>query len=268
MKKYLIQLCFAALTATFLVSCEGEIGSDEPLDYNTGINVVTFGTASTSTQVVSDGEVKIYNAKVQLMGPTVENVTQDITVNVSIDKDASTAVEGTHYMPLEVTSVTLTKENNYLSVIPIKIITSGITPPLTDTPQIVLDIDNIAGGGSNVVLSGNQQTVTIDIEYLCFSNLTGVYLINYSSGAQPHTVTEVSSGVYSCDFFPGWPTDPTTAFTFKDVCGQLTMIDWGYSNVISGTGHVDPGTGDIIWDDVTVEGVSGYENLSWVMVKQ
>src|SRR5690606_29185142 len=116
MKRYLIQLCFAALAATFLASCEGEIGSDEPLDFNTGINAVSFGTASTSAQVVSDGEVKVYNAKIQLMGPSVENVTQDITVNVSIDKDASTAVEGTHYMPLEETSVTLTNENNYLSV--------------------------------------------------------------------------------------------------------------------------------------------------------
>lgn len=268
MKRYLIQLCFAALAATFLASCEGEIGSDEPLDFNTGINAVSFGTASTSAQVVSDGEVKVYNAKIQLMGPSVENVTQDITVNVSIDKDASTAVEGTHYMPLEETSVTLTNENNYLSVIPIRIITNGITPPLTDTPTLVLNIDNITGGSSNVVLSGNHQTVAIDIEYLCFSDLTGVYTINYTSGAQPHTVTEISDGLYECDYFPGFPTDPTTAFTFKDVCGELTMLDWGYTNVIEGTGHVDPGTGDIIWDDVTVEGVAGYENLSWTMVKQ
>ncbi|HET8839806.1 MAG TPA: hypothetical protein VFM82_12525 [Flavobacteriaceae bacterium] len=260
--KFLV-LLFVSLS---MVGClvDDEAVSDS---YGDGPNFVGFDAPAATASLPATGDITIYNVKIKASGPTYMDMTAPITVNVAVDAAASTAVEGVNYLPLETTSVTLTAENNYQALLPVRIVTAGINPPLDESPVLVLDIEGISGG-SDVVVSGITESVSVKIDYLCFSDLSGVYIINYSSGPMPHTVTEISPGLYQCDFFPAWPTDPTTAFTFSDVCGQLTMIDWGYSNVITGTGHVEESTGNIIWDSVTVEGVSGYENLSWTMIKQ
>src|SRR5690606_3878116 len=158
MKRYLKYIGFAAIAAMFLASCDGTIGSDEPLDYNTGINTVEFPSTATGAPVVTDGEVKIYGAKIQVMGPAIEDLSGDVTVDFIVVDTLTTAVVGTHY-ELGSTQVTLSESNNYLATIPIEIITQGITPPHTET--LTLYITNISTSEGSVVISGNSRQVEI-----------------------------------------------------------------------------------------------------------
>src|SRR5690606_15056443 len=102
----------------------------------------------------------------------------------------------------------------------------------------------------------------------CSSDLAGTYTINYSSGVQPHYVTELSPGVYQINSMMGWPTSSYWV-NFTDVCGVLSIDnDWVFSggNPASGEGYVDS-DGNLVWTSVTVEG-AGYDNLSWTMYRQ
>lgn len=266
MKKISFALLFAVVASMTFTSC---LVDDETLadTLDDGPNIVGFENSSTSASFPATGEDQTFYAKVRAIGPNLAEIKQPITVTVSVNEEATTAIEGVHYRPLAVTTFELSPGQNLMSAVPIEIITDGIDPPLAESPVLVLKIESISNQ-ENLVLSGKQEEVSITINYLCFADLSGDYVMNYSSGPATYTVEKIADGKYTSNYFPGFPGDATGGFTFTNVCGQLTMLDWGYSNVITGVGHVDDATGNIVWDAVTVEGVSGYVNLSWVMIKQ
>lgn len=98
----------------------------------------------------------------------------------------------------------------------------------------------------------------------CSSDLAGTYIISYSSGDQPHYVTELSPGLYQIHSMMGWPT-ASYAVKFTDTCGKLQLLnDWQFSNTIYGEGYVDA-NGNIIWTSTGVENV--YDGYNWTMTK-
>lgn len=226
MKRYLIQLCFAALTATFLVSCEGEIGSDEPLDYNTGINVVRFPSSTADAPVVTDGDDKIYNAKIQVAGPTVEQLSGDVTVNFIVVDSLTTAVKGVNYT-LDSNQVVLKDANNYLGTIPITVITSGITPPANVT--LTLLITDISTSEGSVVLSGNSTQVEIKISYSCFADLTGTYSVTNDFCAPTGLTIEITPNPDG-----SWHLESADGMWLSECTGNTGLFNAGDIFVVCG----------------------------------
>ena len=160
------------ITVFLASSCEDpSVGDDEAVNFNNGISVVQFTTAKINAPAVADGSETTFNVKVLLAGPDIENLTEDVTVNFSIDP-SSTAVVGTNFK-FDVTSVVLTKANNYLATLPVTIITEGITPPTS--PTLVLNIDSVSTTQEDVFVSGNKSQIIVTLAYSCSANLTGTY---------------------------------------------------------------------------------------------
>lgn len=121
--------------------------------------------------------------------------------------------------------------------------------------------------GNNVYYLRNK---TVDVVVSCSSNLAGAYYIDYSSGRYNINVTEVSAGLYESDYLP--PFSNYYWFQFKDVCGTLYITDWQYQggNPISPlnapVGYVDT-NGDLVFQGITVDGVSWYVNRDFTINK-
>jgi len=258
-----LKLLFILLLTLSATSClvDDEVSTE---GYDQGLNLAGFERASEQVGITADGNTKDYDLRLKVNGPTSDMITQNVDVTIAVNEQLSTAVEGTHYMPLAQTSLTLSPEGNLLGTLPVTFLSAGINPPLAESPVLVIDVMTVNGAG--VLENGRTGQVKITLNYLCFSNLEGTYIINYGSGPQPHYVTEVEPGLYEIDSMMGWPGAGYTV-TFTDVCGDLTLLDdWQFSNMIAGSGYVDDVTGDIIWTTTTVEAV--YDGNSWTMIKQ
>lgn len=169
---------FLLLTLVLAMSCDdATVGDDEELNYNTGINVVEFTSAKIAVPFVADGDVKQYGVKILASGPDLTNVSGDATVTFSVDP-SSTAVSGEHYS-LASSTVTLSKDKDFMANIPISVITEDVEAPLVKT--LVLNIDSISGTGDNLVVSGNKSQITLEISYSCFADLTGTYTMTNDS---------------------------------------------------------------------------------------
>jgi hypothetical protein len=264
MKRYFKHLGLVVLGGAFLASCEGTIGSDEPLDFNTVTNVAGFPEATTTASIPVDGTVQTYEAEILVNGPTVGNLQGDVSMDFSVDP-ASTAVEGIHYQPLESTSITLTDSGNYLGLIPINIITGNIPePPVTKT--LILNIDGIQTSEGTVVLSGNKSSVVININYSCFSDLAGVYTATINGTPYTVNVEQTGQGEYIADNLApltdaGYPVAP---FTFSDLCDVITVTGFpAYTNELTGAGTVNE-DGSITFTDMVLSGVGAVPNFTIV----
>lgn len=254
-----------AMISFLMVACDkATIGGDEALDYGTSPIVTGFTTATDDFGVSVDGEVKIYHTKVQALGPNIENTTADVTLTYSLDETASTAVEGTHYLPLQTSSITLTAENNYVGTIPIRVLTENLEAPLTKT--LVLNIDSMESVGEEIVLSGNTQQINITVNYLCFSDLAGTYTSDYSGGSYTVVVTKTGTGEYeAAPYVPLVESNGIAAtFSFKVNCGVVTVTSLvGYSNTLTGGGIVND-DGSISFTDVVLSG--GFAPASFTII--
>lgn len=173
MKNIFKYMGISLLTVFLATSCEDPtVGDDEAADFNNGISVVQFTSSKANAPAVADGEEKMYDVRVQLAGPDIENLTEDVVVNFSVDP-SSTAVAGTNFR-FDVTTVTLTKANNYLATLPVTILTEGVTPPFS--PTLVLNIDSVTSNNDDVVVSGNKGQIVVSLAYLCFADLNGSYV--------------------------------------------------------------------------------------------
>lgn len=257
MKKLTTYFMIFTLSLMF-TSCVDD-GADTD-NFDEGANIVGFSRSEISANALADGNTITIQAPVLVTGPTSANITNNVTVTVEIDP-SSTAIQGTHF-EMDVNSLDLLKSNGLEGSIPITIITTGIVPPLAVAPVLVLNIKTTSEEGT--VISGRTGQVTITINYLCFSNLAGTYVISYSSGDQPHYVTELSDGLYQIHSMMGWPT-ASYAVKFTDTCGILELLnEWQFSNTIYGEGYVDA-NGNIIWTTTGVENV--YDGSNWTMTK-
>lgn len=239
MKKLKYILIFI-LSIGLLNSCLIDDGTTHD-NYDQGPNLAGFTTSSTFASAVADGNEYTFEINMWLEGPTSMDVTGDITVTVAVD-ESSTAIEGTHFM-LDNNTITLKESNDHLGILTFTMLTDGIAAPLAETPVLILEVIE-ASGAKNVIPNGKK--ISIDLNYLCYSNLAGTYLDdNYGDIV---TITELSPGFYECDYVTYFSSRYSWRFT--DVCNDLTyaggqLTDWGYE--LTGSGTADPANGIIVF---------------------
>lgn len=224
-------------------------------DYDQGNNVAGFELTASTISAVADGSEYKFYMKVKLMGPTVNELQGDVTVTVAADA-SSTAIEGTHFR-LDNPTLVLKKENNYLGLLEVTMVTAGVETPLKPSPILVLK-PTAATGESKVVASGKMLAVTMN--YACPSFLEGTYSVvvtrdgNTITPYSTVTITKTGVGEYRTSEVGHWPAASlggTPGFTFYDVCGVITvprqnLVDL-YSNIVQGfvEGNVNEDTGVI-----------------------
>jgi hypothetical protein len=252
--KYLL---IFVLGITSLMSCLVE--EEERSSANDqGPQVAGFADASHSIAGIANGDTYDFDLKMQVKGPNINDMQSDVTVNIEVDPSSS-AIEGTHFS-FSSKSVTLSRSNNYLGFLPITLLTAGINAPLApeDVPTLYLRVSD-ANSNENVV--GNGKLLQVNFNYLCFSDLAGLYdlITDRSNGASVafpgEEITEVSTGYYKTTSIYRWAVGsiaPDQGFNFYDVCNVISVPDQDlaqgyYSNDVYETapGSVDPVTGDL-----------------------
>ena len=174
--KTLKYLLIIVLSMGALNSClvDQTISYDE---FDEGPSLIIFEAPATSFSVFANGDEYERQIRVKLVGPTSMEVTGDINVTVSVDPSSS-ANAGEHFTILNPT-FTLTKANNYLGLLNIKILTEGNAPPLDGTPEFdaykapVIVLSLTAAGNSKVLESGKLGKYTL--AYTPPSPFAGVY---------------------------------------------------------------------------------------------
>lgn len=130
-----------------------------------GFNLATFEILTQNLSCLANGDEYIFKLRVKLIGPTKDNVANNITVTASVDP-ASTAEEGVHF-EIQNPTITLTPEDNFLGLLEVKVITEGNTPPMDDTPEFedyvapILVLKLSASGDQMVTASGKPGTYTL-----------------------------------------------------------------------------------------------------------
>jgi hypothetical protein len=229
------------LGAFFLASCEQDNGfvnsvQDSP-------NLALFVNSSKNVSNISDGNEYEVTVPIQLDGPTIEEVSGDVTVTIQPDfsgiPESERAEQGTNYR-IDNNTITLEESQNYIGNFTFTMVTDGITAPKSQ--KINLLVTDISGA-SNAVGSGKAIAVTFN--YACDSNIQGIYDVALASGATiPGVAVENRGGLgayVTSDFgpfgrIPG-PNNFTRGVQFNDVCGNLTVPDQNlapFSNQIIG----------------------------------
>ncbi len=215
-------------------------------DWGNGPNLAGFEENSMTIGGIANGDTYDFNIPMKVAGPTKSDVSQDVTVTVEADA-SSTAIEGVHYT-IPNKTITLSADNNLLGLLPIKLLTEGIEAPLAESPVLVLKAVS-ATGADNVIANGKK--LTIDLNYLCNSELAGTYdatmvWTNYDGSQTTRefvdVISETGVGQYRTSEVGHWTQDDlggTPGFTFFDVCEVITipgqnLVDT-YSNWVEGT---------------------------------
>ncbi|MEN8193806.1 MAG: hypothetical protein ABFS12_13370 [Bacteroidota bacterium] len=238
-------------------------------DYDKGPNLIGFTTAETNVSGIANGNEYTFNLPMQGVGPTITDVNEDVTVQISVDP-SSTAIEGTHFM-LSDNTVTFQDDNNYINKLPLTMLTEGIVAPLDTNPYVILNVSEVNSTG-NFVDNGRTGKIKVNLLYLCFSNLAGTYdvemrYVRSSQGIDEmhygvDKINEIGDGQYRTEAVGHWEIDGgpgaiggTAGFNFTDVCNDITIPAQNlvelYSNIVEGVpgeSYVDPDTGVIYFE--------------------
>lgn len=225
-----------------------------------GNNVAGFTNARENVANIADGSEYDIALKMKLEGPTVMDLTNDVTVTFAA-APGSTAIEGVHYR-IDNPSTTLLKANDYLGYGNIVMLSDGIVAPLAGPSPVLILMATATSGENKVVASGKPVVVTIN--YACDSNLDGTYTetIDYwrggafvSTTTRTTTFTKTGVGEYRTSNVGHWTPAAlggTPGFTFYDVCGDITIPGQNLVNLysnwvqgVAGASSVDPITGNI-----------------------
>jgi hypothetical protein len=231
-----------------------------------GPTMVGFRDGISSYGAIADGQEYPFVLPIRVFGPGLSNVKSTVTATISVDTEASTAIEGTHFR-IDNKTITLDPANNLLNNFQVTMLTQGIEAPLPEAPVMVLKVET-TNSTDGVIASG--KTIAVTLNYACFSNLAGTYSLvvtrtNYDGAVTVYPAVQdviVSTGKvgeyhtsWVGHYFPGGAgplgAPATEGFIFTDVCSQLSVPqqDLGnyYSNQVSGTdfGTVDKETGVI-----------------------
>lgn len=237
----------------FFASCDDEAKEVELVPE--GKNLIVFdGNRTSMSQIAETGDYSI-TVKMKLTGPSIENVTGDITAKIGAD-ETSTAVEGTHFR-IPNPDVVFKASNNYLATVDITMITDGIVTPLAKQPVLYLKVLSTTGA-ENVINSG--KLFTVGLNYACPSDLAGTYnvVMRRDGGAAVNyvdVITEIGIGTYRTTEVGHWIGGlgvGTPGYTFTEICGEIFVADQNlvdyYSNLVNAdepAGSVDPETGVI-----------------------
>ncbi|MFK5879036.1 MAG: hypothetical protein QM478_06010 [Flavobacteriaceae bacterium] len=245
------------MTFTTLISC---VEDDDLTHLNDdGPNLGGFSKSAMTLGGIANGDEYLFDIQMEVKGPTYTSINGDVLVSIDV-APGSTAIEGTHFR-FDSKSILLPKDNNFLGLLPITMLTQGIVAPLEMSPILKLKVTN--ADGVNVL--GNGKLLTITLNYLCFSNLAQTYnvdlhYINPSAGIDAwynfnDTFTETGIGEYRTENVGHWTQAQlggTPGFTFFDVCNGITIPEQNlvdlYSNLVEGVPNassVDPVTGVI-----------------------
>jgi len=214
-----------------------------------GSNLVEFENASAIfTQVSSTGDFEV-KAFVKLTGPSLADVSGDITVNIGVDT-SSTAVEGKHYAFTSKTLV-LKKSQNYLGTFTFTMKTADIASP--STSHLVLKISSVSGA-DNVVASTKLNDISLI--YVCNYHLGGTYTVHTvrSDGNVydwTEEIRELGIGKYRTQHVGRWdpPLNNGAGMLFYNTCDKINVPAQNladmYSNQNYGSGTYDVETGII-----------------------
>jgi hypothetical protein len=237
-----LKYLFILMLLGFIVpSCVEDTAPED--EYGKAANLASFTNASMNLSAVADGQEYQFDVPMKVKGPSLANISSPVTATISVDP-SSTAVEGVHFR-LDQTTVTFDPNNNLLNLLPVTVLTAGIDAPLAEAPKLVLNISNVTGG-DNVIANG--KTVTLNLLYLCFSDLAGDYVVSIQRSdngvtyvydetivATANGYRGVSVGHYAPGSLGGEP-----GFDFVDVCGVITVPLQNlvnlYSNEVYGIG--------------------------------
>ena len=159
--KYLLMFI---LSMALFTSC-----FEDTTDYDQndkGFNVVTFERPVDNLGAEANGDEYTFQVRIRVVGPTVMDLTSDISVNMVHDEE-STAEAGVHYKINDL-PIVLTKANNYLGFMSITLITEGNSPPLEGTPEYdaweapILQVEIEASGDPSIAGSGKGGTFTLN----------------------------------------------------------------------------------------------------------
>lgn len=246
--KYLAFFCISLMFTSCLVDDEA------PSDINDqGPNLASFVRSSQNLSAVTDGNQFTFNVPMELKGPTLFNMTEDVTATISVDP-SSTAIEGVHFVPFNST-VLLTKSNNYIAQLQITLITEGIEAPLPINPFLKLVVSDATG--NNVI--NNGKPIVLFFIYQCFADLSGTYLVtnDWCFPSVTTTITKNPDGSWHLGSADGFWLDQCTgnaglfnAGDITELCGEIlpsTALDFGtdggfaIGDVLGGTWDAENG---------------------------
>lgn len=173
--------------------------------------------------------------------------------------------------PLEDQMETINYSFNYNDLIA-GLTLNGAPMPADDSSLNIGDFWTLSYVSTLTDGSKHQNRTTTRVNVACGSFLAGEYVINYTTGPQPITITSLGGGLYEASYFPTFSS--VYWWRFQDVCGNLTITDWQFqgSNPISGTnspmptGVVNP-DGSLTFTGINVAGVSWYVDRSWTIFR-
>lgn len=217
-------------------------------------NIASFENSSMNFSVVATGDEFSQLVPVKVKGPSTDDINSAVTATVTVDP-ASTAVEGVHYR-LDQNTIQLSPDNDLLNNLPVTVLTAGLTPPLAESPVLILQLSD-ATGAENVVANGKK--LTINLNYLCDSNLQGSYIVTITRNdglvyVYDDEIVKTGSGEYRGTSVGHWAPGSiggTPGFTFLDVCNKISVPEQNlvdlYSNQVYGINesYADPLTGNL-----------------------
>jgi hypothetical protein len=265
--KYLISIVILSL-ATFN-SCL--VDKTTPYDDNEkGKNVAGFDLTRTSVAGIADGTEYTFPMKVKIVGPTVRDLSNDVTLIIAPDTEAMSeaaaanpkltpAIQGTHFK-ITNPQVVLTKADNYLGTINITMTTAGLVTPLAKSPILILKTVS-ATGDDNVTNNGKKLEVSMN--FACYSEFQGSYTVTINrvstTGAAStivrtdETFTKIGVETYRTKYVGHWTpaqlAPGTPGFTFLNSCNELIIPEQNladyWANMVNGMsiGKYDPVAG-------------------------
>ncbi|WP_156888595.1 hypothetical protein [Christiangramia echinicola] len=245
-----------ALLALGVSSCD-EILDDDLTDFGTGPNFVGFSAASVTAPFAVGAEPQTYeyNVPIFLDGPSAEFESGEIVVTFELDP-ASTAQQGLNYDFTAGNTVTLNSSNDFSANIPVTVYTEGVSPPTVES--LILNITDISTSGTStpVVANEKSESTTVNLSYICETDLSGDYLMN--SGVRdgrvqdfPVTISANDEGGWDVSNLDGGALESTgngslsAAGSIIVVCGEVqTQTAANYCDAL-GIGCITSGT----WDE-------------------
>lgn len=261
MKKFILTIMFA----TTLLSCTDDEVTGSLGPNNTIVGFTKGAITENYVNDVSNAELSIPITIVSFENEKLPN--EDITVSweVLTSTDSDAATPGVEFdLPSGGSGSVVIPAGQTSSVI-----TMNVHPDTFD-PDFPKKVTLLITSATNSIVGKQYEKVVITLQGICASNLAGEYVINYTSGPQPITITSVGDGLYRASYFPTFVS--VYWWEFSDVCGNLVITDWQFqaSNPISGTstpmplGTVNP-DGSITFTGVNVAGVSWYVDRTWTI---
>ena len=260
-KKYLFLLAVSFSLTSCLV--DDDVATDAIIESTP--DFVGFNSATRNALVTEGTGSYDYTAPILVMGPNSQSITEDVQVEITVDP-ASTAIPGVHYN-LNTTSATLLVENGLIGNIPFTVLSDDESISAPSTFTLILHITETSGG-NGAIPSGRTGTLTINISYLCNSDLAGPYVTTSGPFANV-TITELADGVYQHNTLPGLTSGGNAIpFEFSDSCGNITIdtLVLGGGYLVQGSGTVNPDTGVItingyiLYNGTTVDSGPFFDN--------